>query len=133
MGYGIRELWSDQWSFDALASLALRHGVELRQEAASQASNVQLFDALRRRAVDRTVEIPDDPIVRGDLLGVSKMISRGGSFSIELERSGGRHSDYAPAVALAVAKAAEGGVAAPWIGPELAIPASEMRELWAPI
>jgi hypothetical protein len=131
--HGIRELWSDQWSFDALAALALRHGIELRLDAATQASNVEDYDAVRRRAIDKTLELPDDPVVRSDLLGVSKWIGKGGAFSIELEKSGGRHCDFAPAVKLAVKRAAEGGVVAPWIGPEPAIPASEMRELWAPI
>jgi hypothetical protein len=110
--YGITELWSDQWSFDSLSALAARHGLELRQEASTQAGKVQSFEALKRRIADRTLEIPDDPVVRSDLLGVRKWISRGGAFSIELERQGGRHSDHAASVALVVKKCSEdaGGV-----------------------
>lgn len=103
--YGIEELWTDQWSFDTLASIASRHGVTLRLEAATQTSKVQLFEALRRRVADRTIELPDDPAVRADLLGVRKWVGKGGGFTIELERAGGRHSDFSPAIALVADKA----------------------------
>jgi len=105
--YGITELWQDQWSYDSLAALATRHGIELRQQPSTQSSKVQTFEALRRRVTDRTISFPDDPMVRADLLGVRKWISKGGAFSIELERAGGRHSDHAPSIALAVHKAVE--------------------------
>lgn len=99
--YGVMELWQDQWSFDALASIASRHGITLRQEPSTQASKVQNFEALRRHVIDRTIELPDVPAVRSDLLGARKWIGKGGGFSIELERVGGRHADFAPAIALA--------------------------------
>lgn len=105
--YRTRELWSDQWSFDALSALAVPHGIHLREAVSTQASNVQLFDGLKRRIVDGTIELPDNQALRSDLLGVSKWIAKGGAFSIELERRGSRHSDFAPALALAVAKAGE--------------------------
>jgi hypothetical protein len=105
--YRTRDLWSDQWSFDALSALAVAHGIHLREAVSTQASNVQFFETLKRRIVDKTIELPDSRVVRSDLLGVSKWIAKGGAFSIELERRGSRHSDFAPAIALAVAKAAE--------------------------
>jgi len=106
--YHCTRLWSDQWSFDSLRILAARHGIDLREEGATQANRVQAFEALRRRVDDHTVEFPDDPIVRADLCGVRKWISRNGAFSIELERIGGRHADHAASVALVVAKAEAG-------------------------
>jgi hypothetical protein len=106
--YGIKRLWSDQWSFDSLKVLAQRHGIDLREEPATQSNRVQQFESLRRRISDRTVEFPDDPIVRADLCGVRKWISRNGAFSIELERVGGRHADHASSVALVVEKAEAG-------------------------
>lgn len=42
------------------------------------------------------------------MLGVRKWIGKGGAFTIELERIGGRHADTAPAIALAVDKAGGG-------------------------
>jgi hypothetical protein len=110
--YGVGELWSDQWSFDALRPLASRHGIELLQQPSTGALNVQRFEALRRRVVDRTISLPPDPLVRQDLLGVRKWVGKGGAFTVELERVGTRHADTAPAIALAVDKAAGGpGVA----------------------
>jgi hypothetical protein len=72
----------------------------------TQAGKVQMFDSLRRRTTDGALDLPDDPLVRSDLLGVRKWIAKNGAFSIELERQGGRHSDHAQSVALVVAKAA---------------------------
>jgi len=98
--FGVGELWQDQWSFDALAAIAARHGITLKQQASTQASKVQHYDSLRRRVIDRTIELPDDRMVRADLLGVRKWIGKGGGFSIELEKVGGRHCDFASSIAL---------------------------------
>jgi hypothetical protein len=106
--YGIYELWQDQWSYDALKSVAAKYGISLMQEPMTQAGKVQMFDALKRRATDGTLEIPDDAVVRSDLLGVRKWISKGGAFSVELERQGGRHSDHAQSIALVTSKAGDG-------------------------
>ncbi len=106
--YGIDELVQDQWSFDALKSHADRHGIELVQEAMTQPGKVQMFDSLKRRFTDGTIEIPDVPILRSDLLGVRKLVSKQGGFSIELERQGGRHSDHAQSIALCASRASNG-------------------------
>jgi hypothetical protein len=117
--YGCTELWSDQWSFDSLKTTASRHGLELRLAASTQTTKVSMYDAFRRRVADRTTELPDIVAVRSDLLGVRKWISKGGAFSIELERQGPRHSDFAPAVVLATWKASEDVGALPaWARPE---------------
>jgi hypothetical protein len=130
--YGITELWQDQWSYDALAAVAARHGIELRQEASTQTSKVQSFEALRRRVADRLIELPDEPMVRADLLGVRKWISKGGAFSIELERVGGRHSDAAPAIALVAAKAVDTSLAPAWASDAFADGAAAMLGMKAP-
>ena len=104
--YGVRELVQDQWSFDANRSIAARHGITLLQEPATQTTKTQLFEALRRRVLDRTIELPEDRQLKADLLGVRKWIGKGGAPSIELERVGTRHCDYASAVVLAVDQAA---------------------------
>jgi len=96
----------DQWSFDANRSIAARHGITLLQEPATQTTKTQLFEALRRRVLDRTIELPEDRQLKADLLGVRKWIGKGGAPSIELERVGTRHCDYASAVVLAVDQAA---------------------------
>jgi hypothetical protein len=98
--WGVRELWTDPWSFDSRAALARRHGLDLLLETATQAGNVARAEAFRRRMADRLIELPDIAALRSDVLGVRKWISRNGAFSIELERVGGRHCDWAPALFL---------------------------------
>ena len=116
--YGVTECFSDQWSFDSLNALAARYGLELLQEPSTSMSKVQSYERLRRMVNDRAIELPDDPLVRSELLGVRKWISRGGAFTIELDRSGGRHSDHAAAIALCVTKAAaDAGGLSPWCSP----------------
>lgn len=130
--YGLTEVWSDQWGSDPLVTLASHHGIELLQQPSTQASKVITFDALKRRVVDRTIELPDDPIVRADLLGVRKWISRNGAFSIELERQGGRHSDFAPSIALLVNKVASAALPE-WVAAMEKMRARETAEVAAKV
>ncbi|HEY1696168.1 MAG TPA: hypothetical protein VGG39_28570 [Polyangiaceae bacterium] len=98
--FGVTEMWTDQWSFDARRAIASRHGLSLLQSAATQSSKVASAESFRRRVADRLIELPDLPAMRADCLGVRKWISKNGAFSIELERVGGRHCDWAPALFL---------------------------------
>jgi hypothetical protein len=113
--YGSPSLWQDQWSFDSNKAIAERHGIELHEEAMTQPRKVQLFEALRRRVVDGTIELPDVPQVRADLCGVRKWVGKGGNFSIELERVGSRHADHAMSIALVVDKIATDGGEPGWM------------------
>jgi hypothetical protein len=79
------------------------------------ASKTESFESLRARIADGAVELPDDPAVRADLLAIRKVVTRNG-IGIELPRTtDGRHCDYAPALALAVSKTADGALPA-WVG-----------------
>jgi hypothetical protein len=102
--YGIDSVVTDQHSSDALRAIALRHGLSLVLESTTAASKLRMYEGLGSRISDDEVEIPPDPILRGDLLAVRKRLTPNG-FTIELPRSGGRHADFAPAVALAVERA----------------------------
>ena len=56
------------------------------------------------RLADDGIELPDNPTLRADLLGVGKRVTMNG-LAIELPRTAdGRHADYAPALALATSK-----------------------------
>jgi hypothetical protein len=103
--WGVRDVHTDQWSFDSRRALAARHGLTLHLETSTQATKVASAESFRRRVQDRLCELPDLPALRADLCGVSKWISKNGSFSIQLEKVGSRHCDYAPALFLLADKA----------------------------
>jgi hypothetical protein len=105
--YRVTDLHSDQWSFDPLEVVARRHRLNLIRVMSSATTKVQTYEHLKRRVDDKTVSLPAVDEVRTDLCGVRKWISRAGAFSMELEKNGRRHSDFAPSVAGVVLKAAE--------------------------
>ncbi len=101
--YGIGVVYSDQHSGEALRAIAFRHGLTVAPEASTAANKLARYEALSTRLGDGEVELPPDPVVRADLLSVMKRLTPNG-FTIELPRSGGRHADFAPAIALALSK-----------------------------
>lgn len=96
--YGLTTITTDQFSADALRVIARRHGVTLWDRASTATENVDLYTSLATKFADEMVEIPDDPVVRADLLAVRKKVTS--RVSIVLPRTpDGRHSDYAPVIA----------------------------------
>lgn len=90
---------TDQLGFDFVHALAADAGLTLTQVAWSASNKMLAFDALRRRLATGTVELPPDPQVRADLVGVRRRVTTSG-VQIHLPSTGdGRHSDYAPPLA----------------------------------
>jgi hypothetical protein len=105
LAYDVRHVVSDQWGADFVATVGRRHGLHVLAETITAPRKVELYESLRARIAVREVEIPDDPLVRADLLSVRKRVTMNG-IAIELPRTAdGRHADYAPALALAVERA----------------------------
>lgn len=103
--YGLNVVWSDQASGDALKDLAASAGLTLVVEPSTQASKLAMYGNVETLLSTGNVDLPPERLVKQDLLGVRKLIGRNG-VSIDLARtSDGRHSDYAPSVATALAKA----------------------------
>jgi hypothetical protein len=101
--YGIKYVTGDQWSADALRAIAKRHGLDLAEQVITAPKKVELYESLRILIADGSVDLPPDPQLRADLLSIRKRVTQNG-IAIELPRTAdGRHADYAPAVALAVA------------------------------
>ena len=103
--YKIDLVFSDQYAGDALRDVADTVGITLLAEPATQASKVEMYRNLETGFRTDAIELPPIPQLRQDLLGVRRHVGRSG-VSIELARTAdGRHSDFAPSVAGALAKA----------------------------
>jgi hypothetical protein len=99
--YGIRSVVSDQHSGDALAELARQNGLTLILEPWTQASKALAFENLKNMLLDDELELPSDEQVKADLLGIRRVLSRNGAVTYALATTGnGRHSDYAPSIAM---------------------------------
>jgi hypothetical protein len=101
--YGISVVYSDQASADALKAIGRRHELSVVIEPSTHAGNLARYESLSTYLADEQVEIPPDPQLRADLLSVRKRLTSNG-FTIELPRTGDRHADYAPAVALCLTR-----------------------------
>lgn len=99
---GAEHVVTDQWSADAIATLAREYGVYIWERSWTSQRKVDLFTGLRVAIDDRTMLIPPDPWIRADLQHVKKLPSPTGGIAIHLVTQGKRHADYAPALALAL-------------------------------
>lgn len=100
--YGVIDIVSDQWAADPLRDIALGCGLNLYSVTTTAMSKVEMFNALAAKVGQGLVELPLDPIVRGDLLAVRKRVTQSG-IAFELPRtSDGRHADFSSAIALAL-------------------------------
>lgn len=100
--YGLRLLFSDQFSEDSLREIARQHGLVLLVDKPwTPQRKADAYETMRTLFQEERIELPSDPQVTADLLGVRQKLNRNG-IVYELASSGGRHSDYAPAVAMAV-------------------------------
>lgn len=100
--YGVTLVHTDQWSGDALASIARRHKLHLMQRTLTVGDKIEIYEGLQTALSDRQVELPTHAIMRADLLGVRRRVTATG-MSIHLSQTpDGRHSDYAPPVAMAL-------------------------------
>lgn len=96
--YGIDRAATDQWSADANKTIARQHGLYLYDIPASQIDNVEIYTSMATKFADADIQIPADPVVRNDLLGIRKKVSSRISIML-LKTPDGRHCDYAPALA----------------------------------
>lgn len=125
-GYGLRSVLTDQWSADALRDIGQDFGLGVYPETVTGADNVAAFHDLRTLIADHRLELPPDPVVRGDLLSVRRRVTQSG-VAIDLPRTNdGRHADYAAAIA----RVTSHYVAAPDL-PREELPARDSAERFA--
>jgi len=100
--YELDRCATDQWAADANKAIARNHGLYLYDISASQVDNVEIYTSMATKFADKDIEIPPDPYIRNDLLGIRKKVSS--RISIVLAKTpDGRHCDYAPPLARVLA------------------------------
>jgi hypothetical protein len=123
--YHLDEVWSDAHNFDPNKEHAEEvddedpedFAITLKLDEASQAEKNDRYLKLRTLVVDdcpnldlqpKRISLPPDPVLRQDMLGIVKELTRTGiRFPLPLTTDG-RHADHAPALSGAVDKAGEG-------------------------
>jgi hypothetical protein len=101
--YGCNTVVTDQYACDALAPLAMPHGIGLIAEAMTQAKRYEYCSRLKLELEVGCLELPPDPVLCRDLVSVRKRITQNGVTIHLPETSDGRHADFVPALELAVA------------------------------
>lgn len=101
--YRIDSVASDQWSFDSLQELADQAGLTLREVSLNAETWRNIAENLRVLVSSRKLELPPNPTLRADLLGVQRRLTAQ-SWSPALASTAGdnRHSDYVPSLGLAL-------------------------------
>lgn len=99
-GYGLRWCTTDQAAVDHLRDSCPK-GLYLHEHAWTQQNKRDGYEHVLKLLQDELLELHPDANVKADLLGIRKCFTRSG-VTYELAEAKGRHSDYAPAIALAV-------------------------------
>lgn len=101
--YGLTAVWSDQYASDALRDIARMHGVYVHIEPWTQPLKADAYEHLKSLSQEKRLELIENPTLLSDLLGIRLRLSRSG-VNYDLAEEGARHSDYAPAAAMAILK-----------------------------
>jgi hypothetical protein len=97
--YGINVIHTDQWSVDSLRDNARDAGLMLTEVPWTAGTKAEAYEAMLKEAQADELEVPLDANIRQDLLGVRKLLTRNGVIYV-LVTVKGRHSDYAPTLAM---------------------------------
>ena len=92
---------TDQYSAEAVIDFLRRRGLRVRKHAMSATSKTDVFNELRARLYEKTLELPDHPDLLAELRRLQTRF-RAGSAAVTNPRVGGSHGDMAQALALAV-------------------------------
>jgi hypothetical protein len=102
--YGLDTIYTDQHAVEMIRAMADAVKLHLVEAAWTPTTKREGYEHVLKLAQANRLGLPLDPQVKADLLGIRKVITRNG-VQYQLAEVRGRHSDYAPAIALAVADA----------------------------
>jgi hypothetical protein len=104
--FGVRRIYVDGWSFDALREHAAAVGLSLEQHSGGMDV---AYGRLRTLLANELIELPPNPTMRQDLLAVRQRATSAGT-KVHLPRTAdGRHCDFAPSIALVAHYSETGG------------------------
>jgi len=101
--YGIKEIYSDQWSFDANADHANDFGFTLMERDAGECDDG--YAKIKTLLGNGELDLPPTPNVRTDLLAMRRRVLNGNVKIILPKQSNGRHCDFCPSISVAVTRA----------------------------
>lgn len=103
--YKVDTIITDQFAADALRSIADQHRLHLISTHIDAKNKLEMFEQLKIRLIEGTIELANDPMLLKDLRLVKKQVNQK-SMSIILPRTPDkRHCDGAAALALAMSRA----------------------------
>ena len=105
--YGLGEVFTDQWSVDALRALAARYNLDLAEVTLDKANRLEFAENVKNALALGVLELPPGREFRQDLVGVKKRVTLGNAgYTLVLPKtSDGRHCDFVPPLCLCVAPA----------------------------
>lgn len=99
--YGCSIIDTDQYSFDALADIAIDFGLYLNEVRLGAKEKTEAAGKIKTLMEDNRFDMPDDNELRGDMLRVIRRVTQTGVTLHLPLTSDGRHCDYIPALLLA--------------------------------
>jgi hypothetical protein len=105
--YGVDTVTSDQHAIDAYQDIAEEFGLSVYQHDWTAANKLEYAQTVQATVADGCLELPPDPVLRQDLLQAKKKATQNGVTLFLPGTADGRHCDYLPALALALANPPE--------------------------
>jgi hypothetical protein len=99
--YRLASVHSDQFSEDTMRELARQNGLSLIVTPWTAGLKADAYDGLKTLAQETKLDLPNDPVVTTDLLGIRTKLTRNG-LVFDLAKQGSRHSDFAPCIGMNV-------------------------------
>lgn len=101
--YGLHWAYTDQWAGDALRDIASEKGLALVIEDWTAKTRTEAFQSLAVALADGQVELAPEPQLLKDLRLTKRRTTQVGTSIVLPKTSDGRHCDYSPALARALA------------------------------
>ena len=110
--YGCDTIISDQYGADALKDFAADDGIMIQEvqllgARAAGGTRFEMFENLRVMLSEGQLELANEPDLRGDLVMIKRRVTPNGVTVVLPRSAGGRHCDFGPPLAMAMANPPE--------------------------